>query len=180
MAPCSSSRTRSTRRAPSLFPATMRWTLLAALLWAGWAPSPIVGQGTETSPLTLTLRPGYQGEVRLGLFGGIRVLDGRGDDVSSLFRVEFGDGRGGSLSLIVAVDSRAPSGRYRVERWEFRRLEGPGGSASMPVNVPVVTDQPTFTVTDLLVGLHPFRLVVTDDGGNVSAPAEAGVRVVAR
>jgi hypothetical protein len=53
--------------------------------------------------------------------------------------------------------------------------------ARLTVGVPVTTETPTLQVdAGLRVGRHTFRLVVVDDDGNVSAPAEMVVRVVRR
>lgn len=50
------------------------------------------------------------------------------------------------------------------------------------LNQPIVTDQPTVQVTvdannPLPVGVHTFQLVVTDDSGNVSQPAQVEIVV---
>ena len=67
----------------------------------------------------------------------------------------------------------------QVVRWRFTRTSGPGASTTMPLNQPVETSQPRFTVTGgLSAGLHTFRLVVVDDAGNQSQPAEAQLRAI--
>ncbi|MCC5868443.1 MAG: CAP domain-containing protein [Gammaproteobacteria bacterium] len=83
---------------------------------------------------------------------------------------------GTAFELSGQGSSAAPPGT--LVRWVFTRVSGPGGSESMPVNQPVVTEQPRLTVAGgLMPGLHTFRLVVVDDSGNQSAPVEAAVRV---
>ncbi|MGE0032201.1 MAG: hypothetical protein AB7T20_13880 [Steroidobacteraceae bacterium] len=71
----------------------------------------------------------------------------------------------------------------RVRQFQWTRISGtPDGP--MPLGQPVVTDASTFTVAQTLasyfgVGRHVLRLVVVDDSGNQSNPADFPVEITA-
>ena len=87
--------------------------------------------------------------------------------------------QGQSLTLSGARSSDTGG---RVVRYTWTHSQGSG--SSLATNQPAVTTTPTFTVQQpngqhLTPGVHRFRLVVTDDAGNTSQPAETQVAVVA-
>lgn len=64
----------------------------------------------------------------------------------------------------------------RVVRYQWTRVGGSGGGP-MPLNEPVVTETASYTVQQsaaksLAGGKHVFRLIVMDDSGNQSQPAD--------
>ena len=71
----------------------------------------------------------------------------------------------------------------RVRQFQWTRISGtPDGP--LPLGQPVVTDANAFAVAQSLtsylgVGRHVFRLVVVDDSGNQSRPAEFPVEIIA-
>ena len=71
----------------------------------------------------------------------------------------------------------------RVRQFQWTRISGtPDGP--MPLGQPVVTDANALTVAQSLtsylgVGRHVFRLIVVDDSGNQSRPAEFPVEIIA-
>lgn len=85
---------------------------------------------------------------------------------------------GAALQLSGARSSDADG---LVTRFVWTRIEGTGGD--MPLNQPVVTEAASYVVPQpagnaLAIGRHRFRLVVTDDSGNQSQPADRQVLVV--
>jgi len=70
----------------------------------------------------------------------------------------------------------------RVVRYEWLRIDGPPGGP-MPLGQPIVTDASSITIqqgpgSSLAGGRHAFRLVVVDDSGNKSAPADQSCVVI--
>lgn len=71
----------------------------------------------------------------------------------------------------------------RIFRFEWLRISG-STAGPMPLGQPVVTDTNALSVVQSLtsylgIGRHVFRLVVVDDSGNKSAPADFSVDVIA-
>lgn len=71
----------------------------------------------------------------------------------------------------------------RVVRFQWTRIDG-GREGPMPLGQPFVTDGSGLAVAQsptsyLAVGRHIFRLVVADDSGNQSTPADFAVEVIA-
>jgi hypothetical protein len=77
--------------------------------------------------------------------------------------------------------SRSTDAGGRVVRYRWSRIAGASGGP-MPLNQPVETTENSFSVQQsaanpLPAGNHTFRLVVIDDSGNQSQPADAVVSV---
>lgn len=71
----------------------------------------------------------------------------------------------------------------RVRQYQWTRISG-STAGPMPLGQPVVTDTSAFSVVQSLtsylgVGRHVFRLVVVDDSGNQSNPADFPVEITA-
>ena len=68
-----------------------------------------------------------------------------------------------------------------VKRWTWTKLEGNGGNIPVNQQIQVNTSTlvwPVSASTPLAIGKHRFRLVVTDDSGNQSQPAEVQLFVL--
>jgi hypothetical protein len=83
---------------------------------------------------------------------------------------------------LVLSGARSSDAGGRVVRYEWLRIDGPPGGP-MPLSQPFVTEASSITFqqapgTALAAGRHAFRLVVTDDSGNKSAPADQSAIVV--
>lgn len=63
----------------------------------------------------------------------------------------------------------------RVVSYIWRRIEGPG--SRLAIDQGITNTSATLLLPSLVPGRHRFQLVVEDDSGNTSAPAEAGLEI---